>query len=174
MKLGTSQHSRWTWLQMTQGPYMKAQNSRDLNKRCWSLHDKELYLNHGEDDMKGPHTEGRKSTIDREASGSETGPNQAETCMGRSAQTGRPRPAAWAISGPVRDALWPKCFSINCLRLRQPPHPSIHQRVAKMKEKHREADDGHHESSNFPRRWPRPTLSAMVALHGWAMEEFQS
>jgi hypothetical protein len=43
------------------------------------LRDKELYLNHGEDDVKGPLAEGDKSTIDREAPGSETGPNRAET-----------------------------------------------------------------------------------------------
>jgi hypothetical protein len=41
--------------------------------------------------------------------------------------------------------------------------PSIHQRVAKTKEKHREADDGRRESSKLSRRWPRPTLAA---LHG--------
>jgi hypothetical protein len=69
---------------------MKAQNSRDPNKRCWSLRDKELYLNRGEDDINGPHAEGSKSTIDQEASGSETGPNWAETSLGRSAQAGRP------------------------------------------------------------------------------------
>jgi hypothetical protein len=38
----------------------------------------ELYLNRGKDDVKGPHVEGSKSTIDREASGSEMGPNCAE------------------------------------------------------------------------------------------------
>jgi hypothetical protein len=74
---------------------VKAQNSRDLNGRCWTLRDKELYLNHGEDDVKGPHAEGSKSTIDREVLGSETGPNRAETGLGWSA-----RP----VSGLVHDA----------------------------------------------------------------------
>jgi hypothetical protein len=46
--------------------------------------------NRGEDNVKGPHAEGSKSTIDREASGSETGPNRAEMGLGRSAQAGRP------------------------------------------------------------------------------------
>jgi hypothetical protein len=74
---------------------VKAQNSRDLNRRCWTLRDKELYLNHGEDDVKGPHAEGSKSTIDREVLGSETGPNRAETGLGW-----------WArpVSGSVHDA----------------------------------------------------------------------
>jgi hypothetical protein len=49
------------------------------------LRDKELYLNRGEDDVKGPHAEGSKSTIDREVSGSETGPNRVDR-----AQAGRP------------------------------------------------------------------------------------
>jgi hypothetical protein len=41
------------------------------------LRDKELHLTRGEDDVKGPHVEGSKSTIDREASGSEMGPKRA-------------------------------------------------------------------------------------------------
>jgi hypothetical protein len=54
--------------------------------------------NRGEDDVKGPHASGSKSTIDREVSGSETGQNRAETGIG----PGRP---AWPVSGPVRDTL---------------------------------------------------------------------
>jgi hypothetical protein len=54
------------------------------------LRDKELYINRGEDDVKGPHAEGSKSTIDREASRREMGPNRAETGMGRSAKAGWP------------------------------------------------------------------------------------
>jgi hypothetical protein len=38
------------------------------------MRDKELYLNRGEDNAKGPHAKGGKSTIDREALRSETGP----------------------------------------------------------------------------------------------------
>jgi hypothetical protein len=49
------------------------------------LRDKEPYLNRGEDDVKGPHEEGSKSTIDREASGANRGRNGP----GRSAQAGR-------------------------------------------------------------------------------------
>jgi hypothetical protein len=37
-----------------------------------------------------------------------------------------------------------------------------------------ESDDDRRESSKLFRRWPRPTLAAMAALHGWAMAEFQS
>jgi hypothetical protein len=44
---------------------MKPKNSKGLDRRCRSLHDKELYLNCGEDDVKGPHAEESKSTIDR-------------------------------------------------------------------------------------------------------------
>jgi hypothetical protein len=75
---------------------VKAKNSRDLNGRCCSLRDKELHLNRGEDDVKGPHAKGSKSTIDREAPGSESGPNRAETGLGR---------PAWPVSGLVRDPL---------------------------------------------------------------------
>jgi hypothetical protein len=105
---------------------VKAQNSRDLNIRYWSLRDKELYLNRGEDDVKGPHAEGSKSAIDRETSGR----NWAEPGRNGPRQVGLGQPA-WPVSGPVRDALWPRCFFINRLRLRRPPHWSIHRNSGK-------------------------------------------
>jgi hypothetical protein len=39
---------------------VKAENSEDLDGKCWSLHDKEPYPNRGETDVKDPHTVGRK------------------------------------------------------------------------------------------------------------------
>jgi hypothetical protein len=113
---------------------VKAKNSGDLNSRCWSLRDKEPYLNCGEDDVKGPHAEESKSTIDREASGSETGPNRAWAGRPRPAGPGRP---VWPVSSPVLAPLWHRCLSINCLRLRQSPHPSIHRNSAKPRRERR-------------------------------------
>jgi hypothetical protein len=55
MKPDTSQDTSLTWLQMAQGPKHDVGNSRDLVKRCWSLRDKELYLNCEENNVKGPH-----------------------------------------------------------------------------------------------------------------------
>jgi hypothetical protein len=43
---------------------MKPENSKDLDRRCGSMRKQELYLNHGEDDVKGPHAKGSKSIID--------------------------------------------------------------------------------------------------------------
>jgi hypothetical protein len=37
-----------------------------------------------------------------------------------------------------------------------------------------DSDDGRRESSKSSRRWPRPNLAAMAALHSWAMAEFRS
>jgi hypothetical protein len=107
---------------------VKAQNSRDLNRRCWSLREKELYLNRGEDGVKGTHAKGSKSTIDWEASGSEIGSNRAETGLGL---------ADLACFGPGSQHLWPRCFSINCLRLRRLPHPPIHRNSAKPRRERR-------------------------------------
>jgi hypothetical protein len=45
-------------------------------------------------------------------------------------------------------------------------NPSIHQRAADTKEKHLEEAAGRRKSSKSSRRWPRPTLAAMAALHG--------
>jgi hypothetical protein len=50
---------------------------------------------------------------------------------------------------------------------------SIHPFIRELP-KQRKSDDGRRESSKLSRRWPRPTLSAMATLHGWAMVEFRS
>jgi hypothetical protein len=71
---------------MAQGPKHEPIKLQGHEQKMMKLRDKELYLNRGEDDVKGSHGEGSKTTIDREASGSEPGPNQAETVPGRSAQ----------------------------------------------------------------------------------------
>jgi hypothetical protein len=121
----------------------------------------ELYLNHGEDDVKGPHAVGGKSTIDREASGSETGPKQA--------WVSQPRPADLVCSlSPVRDTLWPRCSLINCVFLWRPPHPSIHQRATDTKEKHREEAGGRRKSSSRLGDGIGHALAAMVVPMWWS------
>jgi hypothetical protein len=90
------------------------------------------------------------------------GPNRAEMGLGRPAWADRPSPLRARFASPF----CPRCLSIYCLCLRQPPHPSIHQRAADTKEKHPEEVAGRRESSKSSRRWPRPTLAAMAALHG--------
>jgi hypothetical protein len=37
---------------------VKTKNFEDLDRKCWSLHDKEPYPNRGENHIKGPHAEG--------------------------------------------------------------------------------------------------------------------
>jgi hypothetical protein len=56
----------------------------------------------------------------------------------------------------------PRCLSIYCLCLRRPPHPSIHQRVAETKEKHREEADGRRKSSSCLGDGLGHALAAMV------------
>jgi hypothetical protein len=64
------------------------------------------------------------------------------------ARAGRPRPAGLSCFGPGSRHLCPRCSSIYCLCLRWPPQPSIHQRAAETKEKHREEADGRRKSSS--------------------------
>jgi hypothetical protein len=85
-----------------------------------------------------------------------------------------PRPVspgwpAWPVSGPVRTALCPRCLSIYCLCLRWPPHPSIHQRAANMKEKHQEEADDRLKSSSCLGDGLGHALAAMVgpAVKPW-------
>jgi hypothetical protein len=62
----------------------------------------------------------------------------------------------------VCDALWPRCSSINCLCLRQSPHPSIHQSDADTKEKHREEADSRRKSSSCLEDGLGQALATMV------------
>jgi hypothetical protein len=64
--------------------------------------------------------------------------------LGRSAQAGRPSLFSCRFTPPF----CPRCLSIYCLCLRRPPHPSIHQRAANTKEKHREEADSRRKSSS--------------------------
>jgi hypothetical protein len=82
------------------------------------------------------------------------GASQQLTEKHRGANRGRTGPGpvspgrpSWPISGPVCAPLCPRCLSIYCLCLHRPPHPSIHQRAAERKEKHREEADGRRKSS---------------------------
>jgi hypothetical protein len=72
------------------------------------------------------------------------GLNRAEMGLGRPAWADRPSPLWARFASPF----CPRCLSINCLCLRRSPHPSIHQRAAETKEKHREEADGRRESSS--------------------------
>jgi hypothetical protein len=73
----------------------------------------------------------------KKQTGRKPGPNQAEMGLGR------PASPLWAWFGAP---FCPRCLSIYCLCLRRPPHPSIHQRGAETKEKHREEADGRRKS----------------------------
>jgi hypothetical protein len=76
--------------------------------------------------------------------GRKPGPNRAELGLGRPAWADRPSPLRVRFASPF----CPMCLFINCLYLCRPPHPSIHQKAAETKEKHREEADGRRKSSS--------------------------
>jgi hypothetical protein len=167
MKPDTSQHSRWTWLQINQGPRCEGTKIRGPKQKMRKLARQGALSKKVEKTTSRVHMQkGASQQLTEKRRGAYRGRNG-------SGPVGLGQPT-WPISGPVHDAIWHRCFSINCLCLRRPPHPSIHQRVAKTKEKDQEAHDGHRESSRLSRRWPRPTLAAMAALHDWSMVEFRA
>jgi hypothetical protein len=86
------------------------------------------------------------------------GPNQAKMGLGRPVWADRPSPLQALFGAPF----CPRCLSIYCLCLRQPPHPSIHQRVVETKEKHREEADGRRKSSSCLGDGLGHALAAMV------------
>jgi hypothetical protein len=76
--------------------------------------------------------------------GRKPGPNWAEMGLGWLAWADGPSPLRARFASPF----CPRCLSIYCLCLRRPPHPSIHQRAAETKEKHREEADSRRKSSS--------------------------
>jgi hypothetical protein len=93
----------------------------------------------------------------------------AELGRNRPGPVGPGRPA-WHVSGPVRAPLCPRCSSIYCLCLclHWPPHPSIHQRAANTKEKHREEADDRHKSSSCLEDGLGHALATMVGPAWWS------
>jgi hypothetical protein len=71
---------------------VKAENSEDLDRKCWSLCDKEPCPNYEETDAKGPHAEGEKFQKKREASPTKVATKWARMGPGRSAQASCPGP----------------------------------------------------------------------------------
>jgi hypothetical protein len=144
MKLGTSQDISRTWLQMTQGPKHEAGKLQGPGQKILKLARQGALSKSWRRRRQGP-------TCIRDQ-----GASQQLTEKHRGVRQGRIGPGpvgpslpAWLVPGPVRAPLWPRCLSIYCLCLRRPPHPSIHQRVAGTKEKHREEADGRRKSLNF-------------------------
>jgi hypothetical protein len=150
MKPGTSQDTWWTWLQMAQWPkheVVKLQwHEQKMLKLAWQGALSKPWRRR----CQGP-TYRREQVNNWPRSVGER--NGAESGWNRPGPVG-PGRSGWPVLSSVRDALWPRCFSINCLCLPRPPYPSIHQRVADTKEKHREEADGCHESSKLYKSGP--------------------
>jgi hypothetical protein len=138
MKPGTSQDTSWTWLQIAQGPKHEVVKLQGPEQKMLKLAQqgalsKPWRRQHQEATCIREQVNNWPRSI-RERDGAKPGRNGPG-----SVDPGRP---AWPVLGPVRTLLWPRCSSIYCLCLRWPPHPSIHQRAADTKEKHR-VEDSH-------------------------------
>jgi hypothetical protein len=95
-----------------------------------------------------------------ERDGAEPGRNgPGPVCPGQPAQP---------VLSSVRAPLCPRCLSSYCLCLRRPPHPSIHQRAADTKDKHREEADGRRKSSSCLGDGFGHALAAMVGPAWWS------
>jgi hypothetical protein len=75
------------------------------------------------------------------------GASQQLTEKHRGARRGRTGPK-WAWAGRPGRPAHPDPSPVRVPLLPYVPHPSIHQRAAEMKEKHREEDDSRRESSS--------------------------
>jgi hypothetical protein len=73
------------------------ENSENPDRKCRILRDKELHLNRGETDVKGPHAEGGDSRRLGKQHRAKEAVSWAEVGPGRSAQVGRPS----TLRGPV-------------------------------------------------------------------------
>jgi hypothetical protein len=162
MKPGTSQDTSWTWLQRAQRLKHEARKLQGPRQKMLKLVRRGALSKPWRRRRKGP-------TCIREQVNNL--PRCVEERIGvkpdrkgpRLVGPGRP---AQLVFVPVHDPLCPRCLSIYCLCLRRPPHPSIHQRAAETKEKHREEADSHHKSSNCLGDGLGHALAAMVG-HAW-------
>jgi hypothetical protein len=142
MKPGTSQDTSWTWLQMAQWPKHEAVKLQGSEQKMLKLARQGALSKPWRRRRQGPTC--RREQVNNWSAGERNG---AEPGQNRLGPVG-PGRSAWPVSGPVRAPLWPTCSSIYCLCLCRPPHPSIHQRAADTKEKHREEADGCRKSSS--------------------------
>jgi hypothetical protein len=167
----TSQDTRWTWLQMTWGPKRQRASLQGLNQKTAKLAWQGFKPKPWRKRRQRPRC---KCTQIRDHARSNRGANRGRTRPKR-AWAVRPGPSglgrpAQPTPGPVRAPFCPRCLSIYCLCLRcRHIHPSTGTRRNLGG-----SDDGRRKSSKSSRRWTRPALAAMAALHGWAMAEFRS
>jgi hypothetical protein len=163
MKPDTSQDTSWTWLQRAQGPTHEAVKLQGPGQEMLKLAQQGALSKLWRRRCQGPTcireqvNNWPRSIGERDrAEPGQNGPSPVSP--------GRP---AWPVLGPVRAPLWPRCLSIYCLCLRRSPHPSIHQRAADTKEKHREEADGRRKSSSCIGDGLGHTLATMVGPAWW-------
>jgi hypothetical protein len=137
---------------------------RDSTRKQRSLHSKDSSLNR-EGNASKAHMQVHTNKGSRgKQLGRKPGPNRAELGLGRPAWADRPSPLWARFASPF----CPRCLSIYCLCLLRPPHPSIHQRAAETKEKHREEADGRRESSSCLGDGLGHALATMVGPAWWS------
>jgi hypothetical protein len=167
MKPGTSQRSWWTWLQMIQGPHCEGTKLQGLRRKIQRLGRQDILTVHADKDIKRPHNREDRSSILQEKAVRErwarNGPKSP--WAGRPRRTG-PAHFLWRFEPPFGLGL---LRGINSLaaKIRWHPATGTQRNLG-------ESDDSRRESSKLSRRWPRPTLASMAALHGWATVEFWS
>jgi hypothetical protein len=121
MKPGTSQHSRWTWLQMIQGPQCEGTKLRGLTRKIQRLGLQDILTIHVDKDVKRPHNREDKLTIAREARPRKMGQKRAKKPLGCPAQADRPSPFLWRFEPPFGLGL---LRGINSLAAKIRRHPS--------------------------------------------------
>jgi hypothetical protein len=167
MKHDTSQHSRWTWLQLTQGPQYEGTKLRGLRRKIQRLRWQDILTIYADKDVKRPHNrEDRNSQFQEKLACERWARNRPKKTLGRPAQADWLSPFLWRFG--LHFGLW-LLRVINSLGAKIRWHPSTGTRRNLG-----ESDDGRRESSKSSRRWPKPTLAAMAALYSWAMVEFRS
>jgi hypothetical protein len=164
MKPGTSQDTSWTWLQRAQGLKHEAEKLQGPRQKMLKLARQGAMSKPWRRRRQGPTCIKEQVNNWQRSIGERDGAEPSRHGPG-SVGPGRP---SWPVSGPVHAPLWPRCSSIYCLCLRRPPHPSIHQRAAETKEKHREKDNGRRKSSSCLGDGLGHALAAMVGPAWWS------
>jgi hypothetical protein len=114
---------------------VKAENSDDLNRKCWSLRNKEPYPNRGENDTKGSHAEGWKFQKTHEVS-----PTKEVVNWAGWAQAGWPSPLQGPFAAP---------FDLDDPQTIYGTHAKIHTSYHSSFAAEEQRREGHHSAKEM-------------------------
>jgi hypothetical protein len=142
---------------MTQGRQCEGTKLRGLRRKIQRLRRQDILTIHADKDVKKHTIVKTKAHNCKRSPPAKDGPEIGQKSPGPTGLGGPAQPIFVVVRAPFGLGL---LRDINSLAAKIRRHPSTGTRRNLV-----ESDDGRRESLKLSRRWPRPTLAAMAALH---------